>query len=312
MLSARPWKPDAVMRLLLSVFVCYVAGSLLLCAMHYAGAGPKAGRGVYLLTTAALFCFGVTLGGLRKPWKPEDIERGGSTPSLLFYVGLLGCFYTGILLGAFALKLAGTFGSAAPTTAQLVVTSLSFHGAALVFIWFFLREHQADWLDAFGLTNNWPHAVLFGLMLASAFLPVGWGLQWLSAQVMTHLPLLPFKPEEQLSVQTLKAAGSWGQRLALGIVTIALAPAAEELLFRGILFPWIKQAGFPGLALWGTSLVFALMHFNAASFVPLFVLAVALALLYERTDNLLAPIAAHALFNGLNFSVLFWVNQQTL
>jgi membrane protease YdiL (CAAX protease family) len=300
------------MRLLLSVFVCYVAGSLVLCLMRYAGAGAKAGYGVYILAGAALVCFGATLAGLHKPWKLEDMLRRRSVPSLSYYVALMACFYAGILFGALGLRLAGSLGSAVPTTGQLVVTSLSFHGAALVFIWCFLREHRTDAPEAFGFANNWPHALLFGLMLASAFLPLGWGLQWLSAQVMTHVTFLPFSPEEQLSVQTLRAAGSLGQRLVLGVVTIALAPVAEELLFRGILFPWIKQAGFPRLALWGTSLVFALMHLNAASFVPLFVLAVALALLYERMDNLLAPMAAHALFNGLNFMMLFWVDRQPL
>jgi membrane protease YdiL (CAAX protease family) len=312
MLSAKPWKPDAVMRLLLSVFVCYVAGSLLLCLMRYAGAGSKSGYGAYILGMVALICFGATLAGLHRPWMLEDRLRRRSVSSMSYYVALMACFYAGVLFGAFGLKLAGPLGSAVPTTGQLVVTSLSFHGAALVFIWFFLREHRTDPPEAFGFSNNWPHALLFGLMLASAFLPIGWGLQWLLAQAMSHIPFLPFRPEEQLSVQTLRAAGSWSQRLVLGLVTIALAPVAEETLFRGILFPWIKQAGFPRLALWGTSLLFALMHLNAASFVPLFVLAVALALLYERVDNLLAPMAAHALFNGLNFLILFWVDNQPL
>ena len=37
---------------------------------------------------------------------------------------------------------------------------------------------------------------------------------------------------------------------------------------------------------------------------PLAVLALVLTALYERTDNLLAPITAHALFNALNFATL--------
>ena len=38
----------------------------------------------------------------------------------------------------------------------------------------------------------------------------------------------------------------------------------------------------------------------------LFALALALTWLYERTDNLLAPITAHALFNAANYMVLLW------
>jgi hypothetical protein len=147
--------------------------------------------------------------------------------------------------------------------------------------------------------------MMLGVILACLFLPVAMGLQWLSAQVMVHLPRLQLRPQEQEAVQTLQMAVTWFHRLALGTVTIVLAPAAEEILFRGILYPTIKQAGFPRLAMWGTALLFAAIHLNLATFVPLTILALGLALLYERTDNLLAPITAHALFNAMNFVILY-------
>ena len=43
--------------------------------------------------------------------------------------------------------------------------------------------------------------------------------------------------------------------------------------------------------------------------VPLAVLALMLTALYERTDNLLAPITAHVLFNALNFAMLLVLQQ---
>jgi len=98
---------------------------------------------------------------------------------------------------------------------------------------------------------------------------------------------------------------TWFNRVALGAVTILLAPAAEEMLFRGIIYPAIKQAGFPRLALWGSALLFGAFHVNLVTFLPLVVLALALTLIYERTNNLLAPITAHALFNAMNFVILY-------
>jgi membrane protease YdiL (CAAX protease family) len=80
---------------------------------------------------------------------------------------------------------------------------------------------------------------------------------------------------------------------------------AEEMLFRGILYQWCKRIGFPRLGLWCTSLIFAAMHSNLASFIPLLVLAVTLVILYERTENLIAPIAAHSTFNAINFTLLY-------
>jgi membrane protease YdiL (CAAX protease family) len=86
---------------------------------------------------------------------------------------------------------------------------------------------------------------------------------------------------------------------------VVLAPVAEEFIFRGMLFPFVKQLGWPRLAWLGVNALFALIHFDLAIFVPLFVFALALTWLYEKTDNLLAPIVAHSLFNAANLVVLF-------
>jgi membrane protease YdiL (CAAX protease family) len=93
--------------------------------------------------------------------------------------------------------------------------------------------------------------------------------------------------------------------LYLALFAIVAAPVAEEFIFRGVLYPFLKRVGFPRLAWVGVSFVFALIHFDAATFAPLFVLAIVLTWLYERTDNLLAPIAAHSLFNAANFVMFF-------
>ncbi|HWI59778.1 MAG TPA: CPBP family intramembrane glutamic endopeptidase [Bacillota bacterium] len=300
MLSVKPWKPDAILRLFLSVFICIYAGSLLVTLLHYPSVAAKAGASArfYLFSGGALAFLGATLLLMRLPWRLEN---------LMLQVGLsMACFYLGLVLGGLAQKLAG---ASSPSVTQMVISALSFQGAALLWTEVFLREHRVSWTEAFGLSIQWPQAILLGIILACLFLPVGWGLQYVSGQVLTHLPHSPFKPEEQQSVQTLRIASSWPDRLSLGLVTILLAPMAEEILFRGILYPWIKQAGFPRLALWGTCLVFGAVHLNLVSFLPLVLLALALTALYERTNNLLAPISAHALFNGLNFTMLYLIQK---
>ena len=86
-----------------------------------------------------------------------------------------------------------------------------------------------------------------------------------------------------------------------------LAPVAEEFIFRGVLFPFVKQLGWPKLAWFGVSFLFALIHGAPDIFIPLFVLALGLTWLYEKTGNLLAPIAAHGLFNAANLVLLVLV-----
>ena len=55
------------------------------------------------------------------------------------------------------------------------------------------------------------------------------------------------------------------------------------------------------MALWGTSVLFALSHANLLSLLPLVALGWVQATLYERTDNLLTPIVSHFVFNTINF-----------
>jgi len=43
-----------------------------------------------------------------------------------------------------------------------------------------------------------------------------------------------------------------------------------------------------------------LFHVNLLTFLSLTFVGLALIFIYEKTDNLLAPILAHALFNGVN------------
>ena len=90
------------------------------------------------------------------------------------------------------------------------------------------------------------------------------------------------------------------------VMAVVVAPIAEEILFRGILYPAIKQIGYPRLAAIGTALLFALFHVNLLTFASLTVVALGLIALYEFTDNLLAPITAHAVFNASNLIMLFW------
>ena len=45
----------------------------------------------------------------------------------------------------------------------------------------------------------------------------------------------------------------WPTGIYLGIFAVVLAPVAEEFIFRGVLFPFVKQLGWPKLAWFGVS-----------------------------------------------------------
>lgn len=234
-----------------------------------------------------------------KPWKFEATLR--------LFLGVFLCMFVGMTLVLIARKVFQL--GEEHFVWRAVVAALSFHGAALILIVFFVREHGLSWSEAFGLNHARYRALLLGVLVAVLFLPLAWGLQWLAGQFMSRLEL---ELVEQQAIQALRDSASWRGTVVLGIIAIVLAPVAEEILFRGILYPGIKRAGFPRAALWGTSVLFAVIHGNLLTLLPLLVLAIALTLLYEATDNLLAPIATHAAFNAANLVMLGlseWANR---
>lgn len=96
---------------------------------------------------------------------------------------------------------------------------------------------------------------------------------------------------------------SWLQMLYI-LAAVFAAPLYEELIFRGLLFPYlVKRTGLAG-AVVAVSLLFALMHFHLPSFVPLFLLSCALCLAYWRTGSLWVSIGIHTIFNAVSILAL--------
>jgi membrane protease YdiL (CAAX protease family) len=87
------------------------------------------------------------------------------------------------------------------------------------------------------------------------------------------------------------------------VMIVGLAPIAEELFFRGIVFnAWLREAGLVW-AYVGSAALFAAIHLSLASLLPIFLLGLALAWVYRRTGSLLAPIVMHATVNGISVAV---------
>ena len=187
--------------------------------------------------------------------------------------------------------------------AGVLLATLSFQGATCVLIFIFLKLHAVNWRDAFGFNASnliKPLVLAVGVLLL-ALLPI---LLLQHGSVLV-LEKLGWPSEDQLAVDLILNAKSWWMRGYLVFFAVVLVPVAEEFLFRGLLYPFIKQRGWPRLAWIGVSLLFALIHLNAPTFVPLFVFALVLTWLYEKTDCLLAPIVTHGLFNSANLIILF-------
>jgi membrane protease YdiL (CAAX protease family) len=228
-----------------------------------------------------------------KPWQPEAVLV--LLASILITLGL--CFIPVSIFQA-----AGT----PPQFIGFLIGTIVVQSLVIVLVHFFLRYHRMTWAEFLGLRRGRLFAtVLFAVGIALLSTPVALGANQLSAELIT---LFNHTPEQQTVVKVLEQTESPMRRAIFALAAILMAPLVEETIFRGILYPMLKYRGYPRLAIWGTSLFFAAVHLNLLTFLPLFLFALVLIWIYERTDTLLAPITAHAFFNTINFVLL--VNQK--
>lgn len=296
----KPWRAEALIRLVASVIVCCLGGAAITMMAQFLGAPHgKATVEFVVFTIGTLGCFAGAVVMLMRPWPFEGFLRK--------LVILLLCLYGGFFLMWLAQRLAGQKNQVEGSSVGVLIAVLAFQGMALILVHFFLHEHHISWGEAFGFGNRTGLAILLGICAGLIALPLTLGLDRVSELILEWLGsrFPAFQPQPQETVVILQNAEGWGNRLAMGIATIAIAPMAEEILFRGILYPFIKRTGYPQLALWGTAFLFAAVHLNLVTFVPLAFLALVLIWIYEYSGNLLACIITHSLFNAANFIALY-------
>ena len=189
-----------------------------------------------------------------------------------------------------------------PESFNALIQGLVLHTASLVILALILRSKTWTWQQAFGLqTQGLVRRLGVGMVFYAGILPVVFFAAVLSRLVML---IIGYPVTIQDVVLIFMAPQSLWSLLALLGLGLIMAPVAEEMLFRGILLPLLMKCLGAGPAIILSSALFALIHLHVPSFFPLFVLATGLALAYIYTGSLWAPIMMHALFNGMNLSLL--------
>ncbi len=96
------------------------------------------------------------------------------------------------------------------------------------------------------------------------------------------------------------------------VAVAVVAPIAEETFFRGFLYGGLrKRIGIVGAMLVSTAF-FTALHLSLELFVPIFVLGLFLAWLYEYTGSLYPGIMLHAANNAISLLLLLLVQQSGL
>ena len=229
----------------------------------------------------------------RRDWKPEEVLR-------LTLRVLIGFVLSGLLQSLVMHPNASGKTLLEPWKA-LVLGQLCFHAIVVAAMMSFMRNQGRTWSEGFGLqVGGSARAVGMGVLAGLAFLPAAYGLQW---AIGSWLQTMGVELPAQTAIGILTEADTWG-RTAIFLTAALGAPWVEEMLFRGVAFPFLQDLGWSRVALWGTALAFGLIHANRSVLVPLTVFGYLLSLLYRNSGNLLTSIAAHVTFNTAPFVLL--------
>jgi len=103
-----------------------------------------------------------------------------------------------------------------------------------------------------------------------------------------------------------------GDPTVILVAFLLVAPVAEEIFFRGVVYnAWERERGV-WVAVLGSAALFAAIHSSLFAFVPIFALGVTLALIYRSTRSLAATIAMHAGFNAISVAIALLARQGIL
>jgi len=209
-------------------------------------------------------------------------------------------FAAGLVLFFLAMAAASAGRPAGKIDMRSLGTSLALYAALVLLVVGFLVFRNFHICKTFGLgTRGWSWRVIAGWL--AMFLPLVYFVQ-----SMTYAASGPDQSPQAIVDFLLKSSG-WQARAAVFGIAVIAAPATEELIFRGCLYGALRKSSgrFPAIMI--SSVLFALIHGHLPSLPGLLVLAVGLALVYERCGSLWAPISMHAGFNALTIiAAIFW------
>jgi membrane protease YdiL (CAAX protease family) len=97
--------------------------------------------------------------------------------------------------------------------------------------------------------------------------------------------------------------------LYTSVFAAVFGPVIEELFFRGFMYNAFKKRIGVFAAMLVTASAFAALHAHAVGFLPIMILGMLLAYLYEKTGTLVSSITVHAMHNISMVFMVFLVKQ---
>jgi len=187
-------------------------------------------------------------------------------------------------------------------TMEAIVANSILYGALVLGIFGVIGFQRRSAISIFQLQPScFPKAAATGLIWVIISYPLILATQGLVQQFTGSTD------DSQMIVRYFLEHPDLQHRGAVILMAVVVAPVAEEVIFRGYFYGVIRRYGGRIPAIFVSSLLFAAIHVHLPSAPGLFLLAVILCLLYERTGSLWGNITMHAAFNASTIiTLIFW------
>jgi len=221
-------------------------------------------------------------------------DRSWNTRQIFILLGTLFLLY--LLVGC-----SGRFFYEEQIPLMRLVMTVLIYAVMICLMTVFSRTHKKAGLSRLGIAPSEFRLILLAPIVYLAAIPALILVSKVSLLLLTLFS--PAEPELQEVAKIVSGEWSWLEILYT-LMAVFAAPVYEELLFRGIAFPYcVKKIGLiPAMLL--VSLLFGLVHFHLPSFGTLTLLSVVLCLAYWRTGSLWPSIGAHMIFNAITILAL--------
>ncbi len=185
-------------------------------------------------------------------------------------------------------------------TTQVVAFGSAFYLSLGAATWLLIvRRKRLPW-SSLGFVPVTPRILL-------TMVPAGFGLLILNALLLAPVSFLLGLGSEERAQEQQESFSPDGsgfpalEYLGLFFLLAILAPLIEELLFRGLLYGYLRGRAGVAVSVIVSALIFAVLHVVIP---PLFVMGAIMAVLAERNRSLWPSIALHATNNGLIVIIL--------
>jgi len=229
--------------------------------------------------------------GARTPVSTNGSTRGFGLPEAILAVGLVFLLLLGVV--------ASLSHPSIELNSRDLVENLFFTLGVVLVVIAFLRFRGFDVNFSGGFAQlSFFRALSTGAILMLAAYPL------ISLADAIAQRLLGSGSSKQSIVELFNGSQTINQRIMIIVFAVAIAPVAEEFLFRFFLYGVLKRYFGRFLGLTANALLFAAVHTHLPSFVPLFVLGSCFTIAYEWSGSILVSMTMHALFNSVSLALL--------